>query len=293
MLGTAVFYLVFDWVPVTAILLLHVWMFAVTIWQEGMDYNHMAMDRLNGNRGLLNVSPSYHAMHHIEPDNFFSSYVNVFDLLFGTTCKIRNRVFLITGASGAYGSAMKRRIEALGGIVETAKSGVDFGPGDYSGMTDKLRRANVLVLAHGAKTGDCWNANCVTFVDLIDRFVALGKDRLVPPEVWAVGSEAEFHGDMGMAELRDYAASKRAFARRALAYYKSPDVTYRHIVPSAFTSGMGKGLMSAETAVAISLFFIRRGFTYIPVTFTTLALWNYFRFRWPVRAAEGVGAPSR
>ena len=36
-----------------------------------------------------------------------------------------------------------------------------------------------------------------------------------PPEVWALGSEVELHGDMGMAELKDYSLSKRAFARRA------------------------------------------------------------------------------
>jgi hypothetical protein len=37
--------------------------------------------------------------------------------------------------------------------------------------------------------------------------------------------------------------------------------------------------MSADTAVTIALFFIKRGFTYVPVTFTTLAFWNYIRFR--------------
>jgi hypothetical protein len=37
-------------------------------------------------------------------------------------------------------------------------------------------------------------------------------------------------------------------------------------------------MMSADTAAAIALFFIRRGFRYVPVTFTGLAFWNYFRF---------------
>ena len=38
--------------------------------------------------------------------------------------------------------------------------------------------------------------------------------------------------------------------------------------------------MSAETAVNIALFFIRRGFSYVPVTLTGLAFLNYFRFRY-------------
>jgi hypothetical protein len=165
-------------------------------------------------------------------------------------------------------------------VVETAKSGTDFSPDNYAPMREKLERADVLILAHGARTDDTWNANYVTFTDLIDLFTDLGKVRLAPPEVWALGSEVEFHGDMGMAELKDYAASKRAFAQRALGYYRSGDVLYRHIVPSSFTSPMGKGAMSAGTAVTMALFLIRRGFKYVPVTITGLAVLNYFRFRY-------------
>ena len=276
--GTAIFYLVFNWIPVTVVVLIHVWNFANNIRTEGMDGNHMSMDRVSGQQSLLKVNAAYHAMHHITPDNFYSSYLNVFDLLFGRSCTIRHRRFLITGASGAFGSAMKARIERLGGIVETARHGVDFAAGDTERMCARLERADVLILAHGAKGAQAWDANYTTFVELADLFTALGKDRLVPPEIWAVGSEAEFHGDMGQADLVDYAASKRAFARRALSYYRSPDVLYRHIVPSAFTSAMGAGAMSANTAAGMALFFIRRGFSYVPVTLTTLALWNYFRF---------------
>src|SRR5690606_29052848 len=101
----------------------------------------------------------------------------------------------------------------------------------------------------------------------------------VPPEVWALGSEAEIHGTMGDESIRDYVDSKRAFAMHGLGYYQSSHLLYRHIVPSAFTSAMGKGPMSADTAVGIALFFITRGFRYVPVTLTSLAFWNFFRFR--------------
>jgi hypothetical protein len=175
--------------------------------------------------------------------------------------------------------------------VETARHGVDFEPGDVGRMRDKLARADVLVLAHGAKGPEAWDANYTTFTELADLFISIGKDRLVPPEIWAVGSEAELHGDMGQPELIDYAASKRAFARQALGYYRSEDVLYRHIVPSAFTSAMGPGPMSAETAARIALFFIRRGFSYVPVTLTTLAFWNYFRFVGQKPGAPVPGGP--
>ena len=279
MLGIALFLLVFPWPPIALVAVIRTGMLVMTFREEGLDYNHMAMDRVGAKQGLLWVDNNYHAMHHVYPHNFFSSFANIFDLLAGTTCQIKDRHFLVTGASGAFGAAMVKKLTQLGGIVETAKSGTDFSAGNYGPMREKLERADVLVLAHGAKTEDCWNANFVTFTDLINLFAALGKDRLTPPEVWAVGSEVEFHGDMGMDELKAYSASKRAFARRALDYYRSDAVFYRHIVPSSFTSSMGKGAMSASTAVNIALFFIRRGFCYVPVTFTGLALLNYFRFR--------------
>lgn len=97
--GTALFYLVFHWIPVTAVLALHVWNFINNIRTEGMDANHMSMDRVSGRQSLFKVNAAYHAMHHITPDNFYSSYLNVFDLVFGRSCTIRHRRFLITGAS--------------------------------------------------------------------------------------------------------------------------------------------------------------------------------------------------
>jgi hypothetical protein len=288
--GTAVFYLFFHWIPVSVVMLIHLWNFANNILTEGMDGNHMAMNRVSARQNLFKVNAAYHAMHHITPENYFSSYLNLFDLLFGRSCTIRHRRFLITGGGGAFGSAMKRRIEALGGTVETARHDIDFSPGDMEHMREKLARADVLVLAHGAKGPAAWDANYTTFTELADLFIALGRERLVPPEIWAVGSEAELHGDMGQPDLVDYAASKRAFARRALGYRRSEDVLYRHIVPSAFTSALGPGPMSADTAAKIALFFIRRGFAYVPVTLTSLAIWNYFRF---VGQKPGAVLPDR
>ena len=276
--GTLAFLLVFPWQPVAVVALVRTVMLVQTIFEEGMDGNHMNMQRISGRQGLLWVNPSYHAMHHVHPNNFFSSFSNLFDLVFGTGTQISGRRFLLTGAGGALGGALKRRLERLGGIVETARHGADFAAGDYERLREKMARADVLILSHGARNEGCWDANYRTFVELSDLFIAAGASRLVPPEIWAVGSEAEFHGDLGMPELVDYAASKRAFARRAYDYYRSGEVLYRHIVPSSFTSAMGPGPMSADTAAGIALFFIRRGFHYVPVTLTSLAVWNYFRF---------------
>jgi len=279
MAGTLIFLFVFPWPPIAAVAAIRTVMLVMTLREEGLDYNHMSMDRVGGQQGLLWVDNNYHAMHHVYPHNFFSSFANVFDMIAGTTCQIEGRRFLVTGASGAFGSAMVERLRKLGGVVETAKSGVDFTAGNYEALRQKLEHTDVLVLSHGAKTDDCWNANNVTFRELTELFTEIGRTRLAPPEVWALGSEVEFHGDMGMDELKAYSASKRAYALRARDYYRSDALIYRHIVPSSFTSAMGKGAMSADTAVRIALFFVRRGFRYVPVTLTGLAVLNYFRFR--------------
>lgn len=292
MAGTVIFFLVFPWPPVVAVMIIRTIMLGTTLRDEGMDFNHMTMKRVNGQQNLVWVGPSYHAMHHIYPNNFYSSFANMFDLLFGTTCEFEARKFVVTGASGAYGEALVRRLEKLGAQVRVLKHGVDFAPGEPERAREALEWADVLVLAHGAKSVDCYNANHRTFVELIELFRDIGRDRLTPPEVWALGSEAEFHGDFGQEGLRDYVGSKRAFAAHALEYYRSPDLIYRHIVPSAFTSQMGPGLLSAEAMVSYTLFFVRRGFRYIPVTYTTLAYWNFFRFRFQKPARGGIEQTS-
>ena len=268
-------------------------MLVMTLREEGLDYNHMSMDRVGGQQGLLWVDNNYHAMHHVYPHNFFSSFANVFDLIAGTTCQIEGRRFLVTGASGAFGSAMVDKLTGLGRHCRDGQVGRRLHGRRLCRMREKLERADVLILSHGAKTEDCWNANYVTFRELTELFTDIGKTRLAPPEVWALGSEVEFHGDMGMDELKAYSASKRAFAPcRRCDYYRSDALIYRHIVPSSFTSAMGKGAMSAATAVNIALFFIRRGFRYVPVTLTGLAVLNYFRFRFFQKGQPDISQPA-
>lgn len=58
---------------------------------------------------------------------------------------------------------------------------------------------------------------------------------------------------------------------------------YRHIVPSSFRSAIGPGLMSGGFAAKVAFFLIRRGVRYVPVTYTGVALVNYFKFVWFTR----------
>lgn len=180
----------------------------------------------------------------------------------------------LTGASGAYGQAITRMVEARGGQVLPLKYGKDWTDEDFSGADDVLSRADLLVLAHGAKEDAAMAANADAFVVFVERYRALRAGEGTP-EVWAVGSEIEFHPAFG---AEKYAASKRAYARVARWLYKDDSILYRHIVPAAFESDMGPGFISADTAVRWTMWWIDRGYHYVPVTYAGFAFPNAVRF---------------
>lgn len=284
-------YFLFGPWPVAVALTIETTIFALVVSRGGMDDHHITLEN-RGNRrnpdGGLFVTADYHAQHHIHPDRFFSSYLTAFDRLMGTACQIQGRTVALTGASGSFGSAMARLIEREGATVIPLKHGLDFTADDATPADDVLREADILVLAHGAKGPEAMVANCDSFVALIERFRALHAPPLTPIEVWAVGSEIECHPSFGDPVLKGYRQSKLAYARHARRYYADHNLIYRHIVPSSFRSAMGPGLISGETAARWSLFLIRRGARYVPVTYTGIAMVNYFKFAWFTRPAKLV-----
>jgi hypothetical protein len=245
---------------------------------RGKDLYHQPLPKVPVAHGTLIVRAAYHALHHVYPDNYISSYTPLFDRVMGTACQIRGRTVALTGSSGAFGSALKDLLERAGAVVVPLKYGVDYTDADYSGADAALADADILVLAHGAKGDRAMQANCDSFLALIDRYKAHVRPRQVPGEVWAVGSEIECHPAFGVPELQSYARSKRAYARHAARLMQDREILYRHIVPSAFRSRMGPGLMSGRTAAAIAFWLIRRGFQYVPVTYTGIAFLNYVPF---------------
>ena len=269
------------WPPVIVALSLATLIFLLVAVRGGKDEHHVAASKRKGRHhydGGLFVTADYHTLHHLHPDRYFSSYVTLFDRLMGTACQVQGRKVALTGASGAFGQALRSILEREGAVVTTLKHGVDFLDHDASPASETLRHAEILVLAHGAKGDAAMSANCDSFVTLIEHFVALREPSLSPPEIWAVGSEIECHPAFGDPVLQGYKQSKLAFARHARRYYDNRDVIYRHIVPSAFRSAMGPGLISAQLAAQWAYFLIQRGFRYVPVTYTGVALVNYIKF---------------
>jgi monoglucosyldiacylglycerol epimerase len=279
--------------PVIVVVSIFTALFASAMILQGKDHNHIPFAIIPVPRATVFVRAPYHAMHHIYPESYLSSYTTLFDGLMGTACQVRGRLVALTGASGSFGSAMKNLLERAGASVIPLRFGVDWNYEDYSGADAVLESADILVLAHGAKGEQAMQANCDSFLALIDRFKSLALHRQVPVEVWAVGSEIECHPTFGNPSLRSYALSKRAFARRAARLMNDPDVLYRHVVPSAFRSQMGSGLMTGRTAAAIAFWLIRRGFRYVPVTYTGIAFVNFIPFVLREIRARADGSRSR
>jgi hypothetical protein len=242
-------------------------------------------------RGFI-TDASYHAMHRLFPEAYFGSVTTAFDRVFGTGTAVKGRRVVITGSSGSFGAPFARLLGRAGAEVTPLKFGVNYTYYDYSRCDAALADADILVLAHGAKGDLAMQANCDSFLYFIERFKTLNAKRGTPPEVWAVGSEIEAHPAWGNAELQVYLESKRAFARHARRYFWDAQIIYRHIVPSAFKSAMGPGLISGTFAARWAWFFIVRGFRYVPVSYTGIAFINWFKFLLRINVSPAPQLPS-
>ncbi|MCE3045133.1 hypothetical protein [Legionella sp. 16cNR16C] len=259
-------------------IVIEAWFFLLSVYRRGVDRNHSPVKRLPACSNGLLVTPEYHALHHVFPEKYFGSVIRLIDNFLGSGCQIARKKIMLTGASGALGSALKQQLEKAGALVTTPRFGVDYHYEDYDKIVPLLKTADILVLCHGSKYQFAQQANCDSFIAIIELYKQVKVPALYPAEVWAVGSEIEIQPCFGRKKIKDYASSKRNFARAARVYFHEQDILYRHMIYSRFTSSMGRGFMSADFAARVTLFLIKRGFKYIPVTYTGLAFLNYFRY---------------
>lgn len=271
--------LIFNPVAILLAASLETIIFLSILYLKGVDAHHKPLTSLNARKGGIFVNANYHALHHVFPNNFYSSYIKIFDYILGSGTQIAGKKIAMTGASGALGSNMKRLLEKEGAEVITFKYGTDYTYDDYTQLIEPLSHADILLLCHGSKFDNAQEANCDSFVKIIELFRTVRKRSIAPLEIWGVGSEIECHPCFGIKKIQVYAKSKRNFAKYAHQYFHDPDIQYRHLVHSSFISPMGPGLMTASFAAKMTLFLIKRGFKYVPVTYTGFGLINYVRFR--------------
>ncbi|KAL2835819.1 hypothetical protein BJY01DRAFT_252324 [Aspergillus pseudoustus] len=291
--------------PLTVNIAVHLIRTSVVIYMNGQDSNHVFYETVPKDPGWLFVGPQFHALHHVYPERYMGSVVRIFDWIAGTAYSLKHRNVVITGGSGAFGAAMIRRLQAEGvRSIRKLKFGEDWTHENF-GQVEKLfsnegleEEADILILAHGTKGMDAMDANCHTTIRLVQLFLEQHahpepkrgilkkhpRKKKTLPEIWYVGSEIELHPAIGGGpELHRYCASKRAFLPYARALYDDPRLVYRHIVPAAFQSPMGRAIVSADWAAGVAMWWIRRGAQYVPVTYTGMAYLNFFKFVFWVR----------
>ncbi|MCB9253748.1 MAG: sterol desaturase family protein [Bdellovibrionaceae bacterium] len=284
-LGTLLGLFFFEPLAVGLVVLVHTGTFIGAVYLRGRDINHVRFEKLPQPGPGSMVGPRYHALHHVYPEQYMGSMLRLFDWIAGTGCPLEGRRAVVTGASGSFGKGIVECLQKAGvKTIHTFAFGKDWSYEDYSKIEAVLPETDILVLAHGSKVEHAMEANCDSFVALIERFRKVAHTRRFPVEIWAVGSEIESHSHWGNADLKIYKASKGAYARYARHYYRDEDFIYRHICPAAFTSRMGPGLISGRFAARWAMFLIRRGFHYVPVTYTGIALLNYVKFAFGVNA---------
>ncbi|RDW64355.1 uncharacterized protein DSM5745_09766 [Aspergillus mulundensis] len=280
--------------PLSVILAMHIIRMLVVICMSGRDSNHISYKTVPKDTSWLFVGPEFHALHHVHPDRYMGSVVKFFDWIAGTAYSLRGKNVVITGASGAFGSAIIRRLQAEGVRDITAlKFGTHWTHDDFSRVGNVLSQVqpDILILAHGTKGEDAMGANCNDTIRLIQLSLSHKQNvrqknenaKKTLPEIWYVGSEIELHPAFGNPEMQRYLASKRAFLPYARALYDDSRVVYRHIVPAAFQSRMGRAIVSADWAAGVMMWWIRRGARYVPVTYTGMAYLNFLKFYFWVR----------
>ncbi len=221
---------------------------------RGIDVNHRPRTRIPAYRPLWFCLPEYHALHHAYPRAHYSSWIKLFDQVMGTGVDLVGRRVAILGGATPFGAALASalRREGVGELV--ALEEVCAGSEAEDAMDAALARCDVLLLARTAEEGAEAPGSRSA---LIDRFARVRRERLLPGEVWA---EAE--PGLGARARRDYG---------------DPDFLYRHIVvtdpPSADPSP------AARRAARTALFWIRRGFHYVPTRLSLAESVGFLRFR--------------
>ncbi|KAJ5765999.1 uncharacterized protein N7511_003615 [Penicillium nucicola] len=264
------------WIPQThlwSIIGFQVVKMIFVILTSGRDSNHIIYETAPKDPNWIFVGPEFHALHHVYPDRYMGSFVKLFDWVWGTAYSFRGKRFVITGGDGAFGQAMRQELEREGvQNIRNLKFGEDWDHEHFDKAASVLSTCDILILAHSSKGDDAMKSNCDSAVRLVELFKQhREKNTSKPtlPELWYVGSELEMLS-VGNADLRRFSDSKRRFLPHARSYYDDADLLYRHLVPSA--------LISAGWAAKCSMWWIRRGARYIPVSSTGIAYLNYFKF---------------
>ncbi len=207
--------------------------------QRGLDVNHRPVEVLDAYRPGLATPPAYHALHHVYPDAHFSAYTKVVDALVGGAAQLAGRRFVLMGGATPFGRALRGTL---------ARVGVDDVREEEPNASPVLGGCDVLVLCDPE----------LSEVTVVESFLRQTRRRRLPPEVWVV------HRRPDLPVARYYHGDVRVLYRTLVADDGDP---------------AGWSEARARSAARATLFWIRRGFHYVPMGWHPRALGGFRRFR--------------
>lgn len=141
--------------------------FLVILSFRGRDVNHRPARYIDAHPAGWTTPPSYHALHHVWPDAYFSAYTKVVDRIVGGGSQISGRRFGWLGSGDSLGVALRADIELAGGLSVTNLA--------------HLGELDVLVLLDPTER-----------LDLpVESFIEATRYHQLPPEVWAFRTDGE------------------------------------------------------------------------------------------------------
>ncbi|KAJ5646408.1 hypothetical protein N7490_002780 [Penicillium lividum] len=263
---------------------------ACVILMSGRDSNHLVYKIAPKDPNWVFVGPEFHTLHHVYPDRYIGSFVKILDWICGTAYSFRGKRFAITGANGAFGQAIVSELEREGVKgIRKFKFGTDWDHDNFENVIPVLAGSDILILADGCKEQGAVESNCnsaVQLVKLFKKYRATHPAGPTLPEVWYVGNEMEFHQPWG--NMQQLSGVEGGFLPYARLFTNDHDILYRHIVLSTFQSSVVTADTSAHRAAKYAMWWIRRGATYVPITYTGTACLNYLKFMFYIPYAQDV-----
>ncbi|OJJ99147.1 hypothetical protein ASPACDRAFT_1870223 [Aspergillus aculeatus ATCC 16872] len=242
------------------------------ILNDGKDSNHISYDTIPKDRSWAFVGPEYHALHHHYPDKYMGSAIKVFDWVAGTAYSLRGKTVVMIGGSGDFGQAMEKHL--LGERVKCVHQ-LDLESScsqkDVTCLLAMLKEADILILAHDTQSIEGTQSNSTSVIRVIQEFLRFKATRRgkVLPEIWYVGCESELSLPWGIIHAQqDSVPPEPSFLPYARSLYRSSQVTYRHIVLPAYHFSTTRFNASPDWAARATLWWIRRGAHFVPVTWT-------------------------
>lgn len=188
--------------PVLVALAIETAVVASILRDRGLDVNHRGRTQVPAYRPGILCVPAYHALHHVRPDGFYSSWIKVVDPLLGKAAALRGRSVAIVGEAGAVCDALVRALARETGEPVAALA----PPGTAADLRAVAGSAELVVLVPPSGTPGA------VVSGWIEAAIAVASERLVPIEVWIVLDDAA------------------AFVAEGRGYVDDARVIYRHVV---------------------------------------------------------------